>query len=74
VDKPVGNPVVDEAARGRLRHAILAEDGDEEQLDGVLRMIGAAIPAKDQLPLFGKVSAGKRQVRPSPRDQLAARS
>jgi hypothetical protein len=59
VDKPVGNPVVDEAARGRLRHAILAEDGDDEQLDGVLRMLGAAIPAKDQLPLFGKVSAGK---------------
>jgi hypothetical protein len=54
---------VDEAARGRLRHAILAEDGDEEQLDGVLRMLGAAIPAKDQLPLFGKVSAGKA---PSP--------
>jgi hypothetical protein len=50
---------VDESARGRLRHAILAEDGDEEQLDGVLRMLGAEPRGKNQLPLFGKAAAGK---------------
>jgi hypothetical protein len=58
VDKPIANPV-NEAARGRLRHAILAEDGDEEQLDGVLRMLGAEPYGKNQLPLFGKAAAGK---------------
>jgi hypothetical protein len=63
MDKSVGNPVgnsvqPDEAARGRLRHAIVAEDGDEEQLDGVLRMLGAEAPDENQLPLFGKARAG----------------
>jgi hypothetical protein len=58
VDKLIENPL-DEAARGRLRHAILAEDGDEEQLDGVLRMLGAELHGKNQLPLFGKAAAGK---------------
>jgi hypothetical protein len=36
----------DEGALGRLRHAIAAEDeeDEEEQLKGVLRMLGAEIP------------------------------
>jgi hypothetical protein len=51
---------VDEAARGRLRLAILAEDGDEEQLDGVMRMLGEKTNDKDQLPLFGKARADRR--------------
>jgi len=38
VEKSVQNSV-DEAAQARLRDAILAEDGDEEQLQGVLRML-----------------------------------
>jgi hypothetical protein len=54
---------MDKAALGRLRHAIAAEDGDEEeqeqQLNGVLRMLGAQIPDKTQLPLFGKAQAGQ---------------
>jgi hypothetical protein len=54
---------MDKAALGRLRHAIAAEDGDEEeqeeQLNGVLRMLGAQIPDKTQLPLFGKAPAGQ---------------
>jgi hypothetical protein len=51
---------VDEAALGRLRHAIAAEDGDEEeQLNGVLRMLGAAIPDENQIRLFGKAPAGQ---------------
>ena len=52
---------VDEATLGRLRHAIAAEDGDEEeqQLNGVLRMLGAEIPDETQIPLFGKASAGR---------------
>jgi hypothetical protein len=59
VDKPHGNSV-DEAARGRLRQAILAEDGDEEQLDGVIRMLGEKTHAEDRLPLFGKARADRR--------------
>ena len=48
------------ALEGRLRHAIASEDGDEEeQLNGVLRMLGAEIPDKNQLPLFGKPPAGQ---------------
>ncbi len=56
----VGNPVraEDEAALGRLRHAIAVEDVDEEQLKGVLRMLGEEIPDEHQLPLFGKKPGG----------------
>ena len=51
---------MDEAILARLRHAIAAEDGDlEEQLNGVLRMLGAEIPDKKQLPLFGMVPASQ---------------
>ena len=52
---------MDDAALGRLRQAIAAADGDEEeqQLNGVLRMLGAEIPDKNQLPLFGKPPAGQ---------------
>ena len=53
-----------EPLRGTLfkREAIAAEDGDEEeqQLNGVLRMLGAEIPDKNQLPLFGKPPAGQQ--------------
>ena len=50
---------MDEAALvRRLRHAIAAEDGDdEEQLRGVLRMLGAEAPDETQIPLFGKAPA-----------------
>ena len=52
---------VDKAALGRLRNAIAAEDvGEEEQLKGVLRMLGTEIPDDSQLPLFGKAPAGPR--------------
>jgi hypothetical protein len=45
---------VDEAVIARLRHAIAVEEQDDEnQLNGVLRMLGAEIPDKKQLPLFG---------------------
>jgi hypothetical protein len=54
---------MDKAALGRLRQAIAAEDGDEEeqeqQLNGVLRMLGAQVPDENQLPLFGKPPAGQ---------------
>ena len=52
---------VNELALRRLRHAIAAEDEDEEeeQLIGVLRMLGAEIPDKNQLPLFGKTRPGR---------------
>jgi hypothetical protein len=61
----VGNVVdssvqpVNELALRRLRRAIAAEDEEEEeeQLIGVLRMLGAEIPDKKQLPLFGKAPA-----------------
>jgi hypothetical protein len=56
VDRPIQNRG-DQPVRGRLRHAILAEDGDEEQLEGVLRMLGEKDPGRDQLPLFGKAPA-----------------
>ena len=56
--KPLSNSV-DEATLGRLRLAILAEEGDEEQLDGVLRMLGEKGLGKTQLALFGKASAGQ---------------
>ena len=50
---------VNELALRRLRHAISGEDEDEEQLIGVLRMLGAEIPDKSQLPLFGKTAASE---------------
>ena len=56
------NPVqaLDEAVLSRLRHAIAAEaGGEEEQLNGVLRMLGAEIPAANQIPLFSKAPAGQ---------------
>jgi hypothetical protein len=55
VDKPVQNPV-DKAARGRLRDAILSEDGDEEQLQGVLRMLGERDLRQGPFPVFDKAS------------------
>jgi hypothetical protein len=38
-----------------LRLAIAVEDGDEEeqQLHGVLRMLGAEVPVAKQIALFG---------------------
>ena len=61
VDQSVGNLVgnsvqaVDEAVLSRLRNAIAVDDGGEEvQLKGVLRMLGAEIPNESQIPLFGK--------------------
>jgi hypothetical protein len=62
VDLPgnlVSDPLrsVDKAVLVRLRDAIASEDGDEEQLQGVLRMLGAETPEKHQLPLFGKIPA-----------------
>jgi hypothetical protein len=51
----VKNPVtpLDEAVRARLRDAIAVEDVDEEQqLKGVLRMLGEDIPEQSQLHLF----------------------
>ena len=56
VHKPVQDPV-DEAARRRLRDAILAEDGGEEHLAGVLRMLGERDVRKSPFPLFGKAPA-----------------
>ena len=35
------------------------EEEQEQQLNGVLRMLGAEIPDKNQLPLFGKQPAGQ---------------
>ena len=46
---------MDEAVLARLRDAIAAENVDEEeQLKGVLRMLGEEIPEQNQLLLFGK--------------------
>lgn len=39
---------MDEAVRGRLRHAIVAENGAEEQLDGVMRMLAERSHAEDR--------------------------
>jgi hypothetical protein len=49
---------VDEAVLGRLRHAITSDGDEEEQLNGVLRMLGAEA-SKNQLSLFGKARAGQ---------------
>jgi hypothetical protein len=52
---------VSELALRRLRHAIAAEDEEEEkQLNGVLRMLGAEIPDKHQLPLFVRKAPARR--------------
>ena len=50
---------MDQAVLVRLRHAIATEDGDDEQLKGVLRMLGAEIDDKKQLALFGKAPDGQ---------------
>jgi hypothetical protein len=51
---------LDEAVLSRLRHAIAAEaGGEEEQLNGVLRMLGAEIPSAKQAPSFGEAPAGQ---------------
>jgi hypothetical protein len=53
--------------RRRLRAAIVAEDGDEEQLNGVIRMLGAVAPENDQLPVLpGNFGAAERHVRNGP--------
>ena len=57
----------DEMVRRRLRAAIVAEDGDEEQLNGVIRMLGAVAPENDQLPVLpGNFGAAERHVRNGP--------
>jgi hypothetical protein len=44
---------MDKAVRTRLRDAIAVEDVDEEQqLKGVLRMLGEDVPDQNQLHLF----------------------
>jgi hypothetical protein len=57
---------VNEAALRRLRHAIVAEDGDDEQLGGVLRMLGAALPDETQLTLFGQATGRPRRRQTDP--------
>ena len=56
---------VDEAALARLRLAIAVEDGDveEQQLHGVLRMLGAEVPEGKQITLFGKAPGQSRRKR-----------
>jgi hypothetical protein len=47
---------VDKALIARLRHAIAVEEADDErQLNGVLRMLEAAVPDKEQ---FSPSAAG----------------
>ena len=54
---------VDEAVLARLRLAIDVEaGGEEEQLDGVLRMLGAKRPDKNQISLFSKAPAGQSEA------------
>jgi hypothetical protein len=48
---------VDEAARGRLRDAIQAEDGGEEHLAGVVRMLGEKDLQKRPFPSFAAAPA-----------------
>ena len=58
------NPVtaVDEAVLARLRDAIAAEDVEEEQLKGVLRMLGEEIREQNQLHLFKGGLAAEHQA------------
>ena len=56
MDKPVQNPV-EEATLEQLRDAILAEDGGEQHLAGVLRMFGEKDLRKRPFPLFGNAPA-----------------
>ena len=61
------NRPLDEMVRRRLRASIVAEDGDEEQLDGVIRMLRAVAPENDQLPVLpGNFGAAERHVRNGP--------
>jgi hypothetical protein len=59
---PVTN--VDDAVRARLRDAIAVEDvgGEEQQLKGVLRMLGKDVPEQNQLDLFkrGRATRGSK--------------
>jgi hypothetical protein len=58
-----GNAAVDEV-RCRLRDAIAAGELDEEeQLRGVLRMLGEKIAEQDQLLLFGETLRTKGSLR-----------
>jgi hypothetical protein len=56
---------VDDAALDRLRLAIAVQDGDEEeqQLHGVLRMLGVEVPVAKQITLFGKEPGQSRRTR-----------
>jgi hypothetical protein len=60
---------VNELALRRLRHAIAAEDEDQQQqLNGVLRMLGVEIldkkiADKNQLPLFVGRAGPRTQAR-----------
>jgi hypothetical protein len=62
-DELVGNSsAAADEVRLRLRGAIAASDVDEEeQLNGVLRMLGEEIPEQNQLPLFDKRRAAKHE-------------
>jgi hypothetical protein len=57
---------VDEVVLARLRRAIGKEPedlGQDDQLDGVLRMLGANICDEDQLALFEKERPRRRRPR-----------
>ena len=74
VDKSVQN-ALDEAARGRLRDAILAEEGDEEHLQGVLRMLGKKTSESVRSPYSARHRPIKRQrLKASSDAELAAKA
>jgi hypothetical protein len=55
LDELVENSAAVDKVRLRLRDAIDPGNADEEeQLNGVLRMLGEEIPEQNQLLLFGK--------------------